>query len=159
LNKFSVERRLPAVYGGVYERASGAYVLAVKPSETACFNCLFGITSQSYSVDKQAVQNYGLSEDSLHQQQGLWMDISFPSLMLSKMSLAILEEKELNYNLALYDGSMEIRKLSVGRSEDCAICNEENWIQKQEQTDEKRIDAQKKPSLGQKLRRKLRWRI
>lgn len=159
LNKFSIEQRLPAVYGGVYERASGAYVLAVKPYETACFNCLFGITSQSYSVDKEAAQSYGLSEDSLHQQQGLWMDISFPSLMLSKMALAILEEKELNYNLALYDSSMEIRKLSVARSKDCAVCNEESWLRSHEQSGEGGPDTQKEPSIMEKLRRKLRWRI
>ena len=126
LNKFSVERSIPAVYGGVYEKASGGYVLAVKPRETACFNCLFGLTSQSYSVDKEAAGRYGLDENELHRQQGLWIDISFPSLMLSKMALSILEEKELGYSLAVYNADMEIKKLPAARRENCAVCSEED---------------------------------
>jgi len=154
LNKFSVERRLPAIYGGIYEKASGGYVLAVKPYETACFNCLFDITSRSYSVDTEVAQRYGLSEEELHQQQGLWIDISFPSLMLSKIALAFLEGKKLDYNLALYDSSMEIKKLSVVRRDDCAVCNQEGWLRKQEQP-----SAEKRTSFAQRLRRKFRWRV
>jgi len=130
LNKISVERRIPAIYGGVFEKALGGYVLVVRPFETACYNCLFGITSQSYSVDKEAIQSYGLSEEELHQQQGLWIDISFPALILSKMALAILQGEQSDYNLALYYSSLEIKKLQVARREDCAVCNEEKWIEK-----------------------------
>jgi len=130
LNKISVEMKIPAVYGGVYEKASGGYVLAVKPFETACYNCLFGITSRSYSVDKEAAKRYSLDENELHQQQGLWIDISFPSLIASKMALAILQDEKLDYNLVLYDSSLEIKKLKAARREDCAVCNEETWIRK-----------------------------
>jgi len=147
LNRFSVERRLPAIYGGVYERASGGFVLAVKPYETACFNCLFGITSQSYSVDREVVQRYGLLEEELHQQQGLWIDISFPSLILCKMALEVLEGRGPDYNLALYDSSMEIKRLSVLRREDCVVCNEEGWLKKQKKM--------VKPSFRQRLRLKI----
>jgi len=132
LNKLSVERGIPAVYGGVYEKASGGYVLAVKPRETACFNCLFNLTSQSYSVDKEAAGRYGLDENELHRQQGLWIDISFPSLMLSKMALALLEGRELGCSLATYDANMEIRKLPAAKREDCAVCSEEEWTKRQE---------------------------
>lgn len=136
LNRFSVEFRVPAIYGGVYERAVGGYVLAVpKPGETACFNCLFKLTSQSYSVDGDAARRYGFDEDELHQQQGLWIDISFPALILSKMALAILEGKELGYNLVLFDCvNLDVKKLNVARRDDCVVCSKEGWIKKVEES-------------------------
>jgi molybdopterin/thiamine biosynthesis adenylyltransferase len=151
LNKISIERRIPAIYGGVYEKALGGYVLAVKPFETACYNCMFGIASQSYYVDKEAAQRYGLSEDELHQQQGLWIDISFPSLILSKMALALLEDKKLDYNLVLYDSALEIKKLYVNRRDDCAVCNEKEWIRKHQKV------IPKKHSLRERFRRLVKW--
>jgi hypothetical protein len=81
-------------------------------------------------VDREAVKRYGLDEDELHQQQGLWIDVSFPSLILSKMVLAVLENEQLVYNLVLYDSSLEIKKLKASRREDCAVCNEEKWSKK-----------------------------
>lgn len=153
LNKFSVEKGIPAVYGGVFEKASGGYVLAVKPHETACFNCLFKVTSESYSVDNEAAQRYGLDEDELHQQQGLWIDISFPSLILSKMALAILEGRELDCSLAVYDSKMEIKKMPAAIREDCAVCSEEGWVKRQELPSKKSAYA----SIWKKLRSLIRY--
>lgn len=128
LNRISIRHRIPALYGGVYERALGGYVLAVKPFETACFNCLFGLTSQSYSVDREAAKRYGLDEEELHKQQGLWIDISFPALILSKLALAILQDEKLDYNLVLWSNDLEIKKLSVKRRKDCSVCSEGEWM-------------------------------
>lgn len=131
LNKISVDMKKPALYGGVFEKGVGGFVLAVKPFESACFNCLFGLTSRSYSVDKEAAQAYGLSEDELHQQQGLWIDVSFPALVLAKMAVTILEGKKLDYNLVVYNSDFEFKKLKVKRREDCSVCNFESWARKQ----------------------------
>jgi molybdopterin/thiamine biosynthesis adenylyltransferase len=151
LNKISIENRIPAIYGGVYEKALGGYVLAVKPLETACFNCLFNLTSSSYSVGKGVAERYGLSEDELHEQQGLWIDISFPSLILAKIASALLEGRQIGYNLVLYDSALEIRKLKVARRNDCAACNEREWIRKQA--------IEKKTSLRERLKRLIRWKV
>jgi len=151
LNKISIENRIPAIYGGVYEKALGGYVLAVKPLETACFNCLFNLTSRSYSVEKGVAERYGLSEDELHEQQGLWIDISFPSLILAKIASALLEGRQMGYNLVLYDSALEIRKLKVARRNDCAACNEKEWIRKQA--------IEKKTSLRERLKRLIRWKV
>jgi len=132
LNKFSIEKEIPAVYGGVFERASGGYVLAVNPSKTACFNCLFSLTSESYFVDKEVVARYNLSEDELHEQQGLWMDISIPALLLSKVALRVLQGEVLEYNLILYDSKFELKTIEVARRDDCSVCNFEGWLRKQE---------------------------
>jgi len=151
INKISLERGIPAVYGGVYERATGGFVLAVLPNETACFNCLFKMASEAYSVDKEAANRYGLSEDELHQQQGLWINITFPSLILCNAALDILLSKKLKHNLFLYDSSMEIRKLMIIKSEECAVCNKETWIKSVSETgtSEKSVRLS---SIRQKLR-------
>ena len=129
LNKISLDNKIPAVYGGIYERAVGGFVLAVKPFETACLNCLFGSEAiqKPYSIDKETVERYGLNEEELHKQQGLWIDISFPALILAKTALALLEEKELDYNLIVYSSDLEITKVKVKRRKNCASCNEELW--------------------------------
>jgi molybdopterin/thiamine biosynthesis adenylyltransferase len=152
LNKFSLEKGIPAIYGGIYAKASGGYVLAVEPHKKACFNCLFGIASKSYSVDKEAAQRYGWNEEEMHQQQGLWIDISLPSLRLCKMALTILQNELLDYNLALFKDSLETNRLSVAKREDCAACNEDGWTRKQERPSTKASD------LRQILRRWLRRR-
>jgi len=157
LNGISVRYRIPAIYGGAFEKAVGGFVLAVKPYETACFNCLFNLTSKSYTVDKEAAKRYGLDEDELHEQQGLWIDISFPALILSKMALAMLEEKPLDYNLVIYSSDLEIQKLTVNQREDCVVCNEKGWLSKfssqESETHEHKL------SLKEKLRRLFRWRL
>ncbi|MGQ9469218.1 MAG: HesA/MoeB/ThiF family protein [Nitrososphaerales archaeon] len=130
LNALSLENKIPAVYGGVYERALGGFALAVKPFETACFNCLFGLSSdnQPYYVDREAAERYGLNEEELHQQQGLWIDISLPAIIAAKLALTMLEEREFDFNLVLYDSSLDLKKLKVERRENCAACDEEGWM-------------------------------
>ena len=127
LNGLSIKMKKPSLYGGAFEKGRGGLVLAVRPFEGPCFNCIFGLASQLYSVDKESAQSYGLNEDELHQQQGLWIDVSFPALVLAKMAVAMLQDTELDYNLVVYDNDLEIRKLKAKRRDDCAVCNFEGW--------------------------------
>jgi len=130
VNKLSLELNKKAIYGGVFERALGAYVLAVKPNETACLNCLFGLASQYQNIEEEKREELpcpGVAEEELHRQQGVWVDVSFPALILSKMALAMLQGEDLNYNLILYDSSLEIRKIRLERRKDCSICNRQSW--------------------------------
>jgi molybdopterin/thiamine biosynthesis adenylyltransferase len=129
LNKISLDNKIPAIYGGIYERAVGGFVLAVKPFETACLNCVFGseLIQKPLSIDKETIARYGLNEEELHKQQGLWIDISFPALIVAKTTLTLLEERQLDYNLVLYDSNLEITKVKVERRRNCASCNEEEW--------------------------------
>jgi len=160
LNKFSIEKGIPAVYGGIYEKASGGYVLAVNPGKTACFNCLFSLASESYFVDKEAVARYNLSEDELHEQQGLWIDISIPALLLSRVALRMLQGETLEHNLILYDNKFELKKLNVARRDDCSVCNFDGWLRKQElmqmsQTGKSTMPKQSHQSI---LSRITKWR-
>jgi molybdopterin/thiamine biosynthesis adenylyltransferase len=129
LNKISLDNKIPAIYGGIYEKAVGGLVLAVKPFETACLNCIFGsdLIQKPLSIDRETIARYGLNEEELHKQQGLWIDISFPALILAKTALTLLEERQLDYNLVLYNSKLEIIKVKVERRKNCASCNEETW--------------------------------
>lgn len=130
LNRISLDMEKPAVYGGMFEMARGGYVLSVKPRETACFNCLFEITSRAYSVDREDAKRYGLSEEELHAQQGLWIDISIPALIFAKKAVWMLEGKEIDKNFTLYRSNLEVLRLRVDRRDDCFVCNREGWIRK-----------------------------
>lgn len=149
INKISLERNTPAVYGGIYERARGGYILPVLPNETACFNCLFNLTAEAYHVDKAAAQAYNISENELHAQQGLWMDISIPALMQSKVALMILQEQTAfleSFNLLLYRNPFEIQRMKVQRRHDCAACNLEGWFEEQER---RCVDEEAAPRVEQ----------
>jgi len=135
INKLSIEKNIPAVYGGIFEKASGGYVLSVVPNRTACFNCMFNVTAQSYYVDRSAAQAYNLSEDELHAQQGLWVDLSIPALCLAKLALMILQGKTAfleEYNLLLYTNPLDLKRYKVDRRIDCSVCNFEGWLRQQE---------------------------
>jgi integrative and conjugative element protein (TIGR02256 family) len=138
LNKISLDLDKPAVYGGVFEKATGGYVLAVKPNETACFNCAFELASQSYSVDENVARDYGIPIEELHAQQGLWIDISIPALMVAKVALMMLQEPEFieSYNFLLYKNPFSIQKIKIERRQDCAVCNFEGWIEHMERLTE-----------------------
>jgi len=133
INGIALEKKVPVVYGGIFAEARGGYVLPVVPERTPCFNCLFDLTSKSYHVDKDAASAYNLSEDELHAQQGLWIDISIPALMAAKIALMILQgqtEFLQSYNLLVYRNPFEIQKLKFDRRKDCAVCNFEGWSQR-----------------------------
>lgn len=152
LNKISVKNKIPAIYCGIYEKASGGYVLAVYPQETACFNCLFNITSQAYHLDREEAARYGLSDDELHSQQGLWIDISIPALFMAKTAVKMLHGEKPEFNLLLYDSDPKqerrqvfpVRAMKMLRREDCAVCNFEGWARKQ-------TEQVKRPQLKQSI--------
>ena len=144
INKISLDLNKPTVYGGVFEKASGGYVLAVQPNKTACFNCAFELASKSYAVDENVSRNYGIPIEELHAQQGLYVDISLVALMVAKVGLAMLQEPDFieKYNFLLYKNPFSIQKAKIERRQDCASCNFEGWVKA---TEEKLLKEPEKP--------------
>jgi len=137
VNEIALEKMVPVVFGGIFERAKGGYILPVLAQKTPCLNCLFSLTSQSYHVDKDAAEAYNIPEEELHAQQGLWMDISIPTLIATKVALMILQgntEFLENYNVLLYKNPFDIQRIRLKRREDCFVCNFEGWRRRTEQT-------------------------
>lgn len=160
LNRISVENNIPAIYCGIYERASGGYVLAVYPGRTACFNCLFSITSQADRLEREEASRYGIPDEELHAQQGLWTDISIPALFMAKTALAMLQDQTPEFNLLLYDSHpkpqgnqfIPVRAMRMKRREDCSVCNFENWVKKQTAEKQTQEVAPKQPSFFSRLK-------
>lgn len=149
VNNIALEHKIPTVYAGVFSKASGGYILSYDPyiEENPCFNCLFDIVSQSYYVDTQTSRNYDIPIEELHGQQGLWVDISFVSLMATKVAMRILEEDSVflrNNNLFLYKKEkgadpFKMEAMKFKRRKDCVSCNFSTWMKVQEGNLAKRI--------------------
>jgi molybdopterin/thiamine biosynthesis adenylyltransferase len=156
LNKISLDLNKPAVYGGVFEKASGGYVLAVQPDRTACFNCAFELASPSYAVDENVSRDYGIPIEELHAQQGLWVDISIPALMVTKVALMMLQEPGFleSYNFLLYKNPFSIRKIKIERRRDCAVCNFEGWMEQMEKLSKEPEKPKTRASFFRKLLRR-----
>jgi molybdopterin/thiamine biosynthesis adenylyltransferase len=137
INAIAFEKKIPVIFGGIFAEARGGYILPVVPDYTPCFNCLFDLTSKSYYVDRDAANAYNISEDELHAQQGLWIDISIPALMAAKVALMILQDQTeflQNYNLLVYKNPFQIQRLKFDRRSDCVVCNFEGWSQRLQET-------------------------
>lgn len=134
INQIARENGKTVVYGGVFRKAEGGYVF-ISTSDGPCFNCLFDITSQAFHPNREEISRYGVSEDDLHAEQGLYMDISVISLLTAKVALNILEDKTdflSDYNFIHYSSkNFEVTKLVMKRREDCVVCNFDNWLNEQ----------------------------
>lgn len=139
INKLCFELKIPSVHAGVFPQAEAGFVLQVIPDKTCCYNCIYDY-SKITVADTEAYRNdlrnrYGISEDQLHAHQGLFMDISFVTLLEAKVALLTLLEGE-DHNLGKLEGNLILwnnrtftsRVIKAERKKDCAVCNCENWL-------------------------------
>jgi molybdopterin/thiamine biosynthesis adenylyltransferase len=141
INEISVRLKKPVVYAGVFEKASGGFVLLSVPSlkSSPCFNCLYDYTSAAHEDSNTAVEEqarrYGVKADDLHAQQGLYIDIGFVALLQAKVALTVLVHGA-GKALAVLPGNLVVWNyhrlaaswLNVKRRNDCAVCNKEGWL-------------------------------
>lgn len=137
-NELCVEARTPAIFAGVWEKASGGFVMRYLPGRTACFNCvhefLLSITppKETRTIDYSVIDD--LSE--LKAEPGLSVDIGFIALLQAKLSLHVLVEEskeieEISHHLLIWlnrrlgdYGNLTILKANVKRRDNCVICNQ-----------------------------------
>lgn len=134
VNGLCNQEKKPCIYAAVFAKAKGGYHLTCIPEEgNACFNCLFHITSSAYHVDSDQAARYGLNIEELHQQQGLWTDISLVAIMACRKVLQILKGEPQQNNLVLLDSQLNPREMKLAKRSDCATCNTEGWLDSQNQ--------------------------
>lgn len=145
LNELCVGLGKPAIYAGSFARAAGGLVFVYDPrnEDAPCLNCLFergsGIRPDTTEALEHLARDYGLSENELHAQQGLFVDIAFVATLTAKVALATLLQgeapslPELPGNLVVWDSqTLSTRWASVARRSDCAVCNPDGWLAAQE---------------------------
>ena len=136
---------VPIVVGGCFERAAGGLVFSYDPrnDDAACLNCLMergvGIRPDTTEAAQHLVRDYGLTEDELHAQQGMFVDIAFVATLVAKVALVTVlrgqahDLGELPGNLVVWDSrKLVARWASIERRDDCAVCNTEAWLAAQE---------------------------
>ncbi len=144
INQAALQTGTPAVFAGVYPRAVGGYVLQVIPGKGPCLNCLYDLSKSASGLDSNEVvsdlgERYGIKEDDLHAQQGIYIDIAFVSLLQAKMALLTLlrgsdhDIGDWKGNLVLWNShDLAVRAVQLKQREDCAVCNPEGWVRQKQ---------------------------
>lgn len=122
INLESVRTKKKVVYGGIYEKAESAYISYCN-NEQACFDCLFGLTSQT--IDNGTItRKYGLKDGELKEAQGMFSNILPVGAMMSNIALELLHGKKPECNLVRYYSSLKVERFSVNKKQDCSTCSE-----------------------------------
>ena len=139
INRVCFELKIPSIHSGVFPKAEGGFVLQVIPDNSCCYNCIYDHSKLTIS-DTEAYRNelrnrYGISENQLSAHQGLFVDISFVTLLEAKVALLTLLGEEdhhlgrLKGNLILWNNkNFTCHVIQAKRKEDCAVCNYQNWL-------------------------------
>jgi molybdopterin/thiamine biosynthesis adenylyltransferase len=91
-NELCLEKHIPAVYGGCFERAFGGEIIRVIPGETPCYDCMRGIPDRkSFGLLRGEVDYTTAGGDEpLKAQPGLSNDVSFIVMLQVKLALLTL---------------------------------------------------------------------
>jgi len=152
INSICVELNKPAVYGGIYAGAKSAYVFCVPSKKHTCFDCIFQLTSAA--IDQNTLKRkYGLADGELKKSQGMFSDISIPGHIMTKMTLWLLLDAKMKFNLVRYYDDPRIERLYIPRRKLCATCDYENWLKNEERKFEK--SESKSGKIVRKIKSKL----
>ncbi len=143
INQVCLEERVPAVYGGVYERGFGGEIIRVIPGETACYEC---IPSDSTYVAERVIDYSAVTDPTqLKAEPGLGLDVAFVVLLHVKYALLTLlrgtdsELKDIPYHMCLWGNREEwifsepFQRIFVEtkKREDCESCNADEYFTKE----------------------------
>ena len=95
LNRFCTAMEVPAVYAGVYDRATGGEVIRCPGgAEDACYACVTSVLKESVPVADGSQLDYGAigPDGVLHAAPGLGLDVRLVALIQAKVCLATLLE-------------------------------------------------------------------
>lgn len=147
INAVCLEEKVPAIYGGVYERAFGGDVIRVIPGETPCYDCVMGTLGKTFEdLPRQSVIDYSSMTDStdFKAEPGLSMDVSFLVLIQTKMAILTLlrgtssKLEDFEYNFVLWGNKSEwifkqplqCRFAKIDIREDCETCQRGKYWEK-----------------------------
>ena len=139
LNEAALERRLPAVYAGVYERGVGGDVALLRAGEGPCYACW--ATELRDQEEPEDQPDYGLpgSDGTLAAEPGLWLHVTRIAVVQAQLALNELlrgcpAHEELPGNtVVLANRALEIVAghttlpqgavwVTIERKPDCLVC-------------------------------------
>jgi|GEM_PF-1862303 len=90
VNEHCVNHGVPAVYGGVYERAFAGEVVLVTPGRGGCYSCVrHNLANTSGTVSSAFLGDYTDETDTAHE-PGLGIDVGFIANLHVKIALSVL---------------------------------------------------------------------
>ncbi len=99
INQACLERRLPAVYAGVYERGEGGDVVVIHPYDGPCYACWAAELRDDLPRHAEAAElDYGMIGESgtLEAEPGLWLHVARVAAAQADMALnELLRETEI----------------------------------------------------------------
>lgn len=142
INQVSLEERVPAVYGGVYERGFGGEVIRVIPGETACYGC---VPPDVTPVPEKIIDYSAITDPTqLKAEPGLGLDVGFVVLLQAKYALLTLlrgtdsELEDIPYHMCLWGNREEwifsepfqCVFVKIEKREDCESCNTDAYFER-----------------------------
>ncbi len=147
LNAACLERSLPAIYAGVYERGEGGDVVTIRPGEGPCYACwaaeLREGLLQPNPDDDAPDLDYGMigPEGTLEAEPGLWLHVVKVAAVQAEMALAeLLRDPSAapvypGNTLIIANGAMEIVEgqvspphssvwVTIPRDPHCLVCGD-----------------------------------
>jgi len=95
INEACVSKRVPAVYGGVYERAFAGEVVLVTPDHGGCYACVrHGLANTSGTMSIALGGDYTDEPDVSHE-PGLGIDVGFIANLHVRIALSTLNEADI----------------------------------------------------------------
>ena len=90
VNDACVSKRVPAVYGGVYERAFAGEVIRVIPGLTGCYACVRSSLSDTAGILTTPSGPDYTDDPALEAEPGLGLDVGFVASLHAKLALLTL---------------------------------------------------------------------
>ena len=142
VNAVCLERKLTAIYAGVYERGEGGDVVWIRAGEGPCYACWAAQLREDIAeLPEGPALDYGLSieEQDLRAEPGLWLDVVRVAAAQTHFALAVLSEPDdgepnlrgntlliANRDLEFFPGvttpAQSSHWIQIDRQEDCLVC-------------------------------------
>jgi molybdopterin/thiamine biosynthesis adenylyltransferase len=123
INEYALERKIPAVYGGVHGDAHTVEVITVIPGETPCYDC-YEREGPGPEPTQEKYTNPNYDSTKMPHQEGLWCDVLMGASIQFQAVLGILGVRKKFAPLVLvslrYPFTVEAHSQRPG----CAICSD-----------------------------------
>jgi molybdopterin/thiamine biosynthesis adenylyltransferase len=123
INAYSLQNKVPVVYGGVHGYAHTAEIITVVPGETPCYECWERI-GELPTPRQEAYTDPGYDKTKMPHQEGLWCDILMSAALQVQAILGVLGMRKRLDPLALMSLRHPFKVVSYDQKERCAVCSD-----------------------------------
>jgi len=124
INAYSLENKVPVVYGGVHGDAHTAEIITVVPGETPCYEC-YERTGELPPPSQEHYTDPNYDKTKMPSQAGLWVDVLMAASLQVQGILGVLGVRERLSPLVLMSLRPPFKYEAFNQKERCAVCSED----------------------------------